>query len=180
MSGRLLWQIAATFASLSLVSIGGANAVVPEIHRQIVERQGWMNDATFTSLFAISQAAPGPNVLLVSLIGWHMAGFAGLMIATVAMVLPSSLLAFLAGRFVSQWHKTRWIKIAKAGLEPIALGLILASGVVMARAAEYHALSALITIATAAFVVFSRRNPLSALAVATVVGIIAARTGIPF
>jgi chromate transporter len=180
MSGRLLWQIAATFASLSLVSIGGANAVVPEIHRQIVECQGWMNDTTFTSLFAISQAAPGPNVLLVSLIGWHMAGFAGLVIATVAMVLPSSLLAFLAGRFVSQWHKTRWIKIAKAGLEPIALGLILASGVVMARAADHHALSALITIATAAFVVFSRRNPLSALAAATVIGIIAARTGIPF
>ena len=180
MSARLLWQIAATFASLSLVSIGGANAVVPEIHRQIVERQGWMNDTTFTSLFAISQAAPGPNVLLVSLIGWHMAGFAGLVIATVAMVMPSSLLAFLAGRFVSQWHETRWLKIAKAGLEPIALGLILASGVVMARAADHHALNAFITIATAAFVVFSKRNPLSALVAATVVGIIAARTGIPF
>jgi chromate transporter len=128
MNGKLLWQIAATFASLSLVSIGGANAVVPEIHHQIVERLGWMNDTAFTSFFAISQAAPGPNVLLVSLIGWHMAGFAGLAIATVAMILPSSLLAFIAGRFVSRWQSTRWIKIAKAGLEPIALGLILASG----------------------------------------------------
>jgi chromate transporter len=180
MNGRVLWQIAATFASLSLVSIGGANAVVPEIHRQIVERQGWMNDTTFANLFAISQAAPGPNVLLVSLIGWQMAGFAGLVIATVAMVLPSSLLAFVAGRFVSRWQKTRWVKIAKTGLEPIALGLILASGVVMARAADHHALSVFMTTATAAWVIFTRRNPLIALAAATVVGIVAARTGIPF
>jgi chromate transport protein ChrA len=57
------------------------------------------------------------------------------------MILPSSLLAFIAGRFVSRWQSSRWIKIAKAGLEPIALGLILASGVVMARAADHHALS---------------------------------------
>lgn len=180
MNGKLLWQIAATFASLSLVSIGGANAVVPEIHHQIVERLGWMNDSAFTSFFAISQAAPGPNVLLVSLIGWHIAGFAGLAIATLAMILPSSLLAFIAGRLVSRWQSKRWIKIAKAGLEPIALGLILASGVVMARAADHHALSVMITAGTAAFVVFSRRNPLWALAAAALVGIVASRMGIPF
>ncbi len=180
MNGKLLWQIATTFASLSLVSIGGANAVVPEVHRQIVERFGWMDDTTFASLFAISQAAPGPNVLLVSLIGWHIAGFAGLAIATLAMVIPSSILSFSVGRIVSKWESARWIKIAKAGLEPIALGLILASGVVTARAADHHAMSAVITIATAVFVIFSRRNPLWALAAATVVGVVAARIGVLF
>jgi hypothetical protein len=73
-----------------------------------------------TSFFAISQAAPGPNVLLVSLIGWHIAGFAGLAIATLAMIFPSSLLAFIAGRLVSWWQSTRWIKIAHRlwGTEP--------------------------------------------------------------
>ncbi|HXM71201.1 MAG TPA: chromate transporter, partial [Thermoanaerobaculia bacterium] len=87
-----LWQIAATFASLSLVAIGGANAIMPDIHHRIVDVLGWMNDTTFANLFAIAQTAPGPNVLIVSLIGWHVAGLAGLAVATLAMILPSSLL----------------------------------------------------------------------------------------
>ena len=85
MKGHLLGQIAITFATLSLLAVGGANAVVPDMHRQVVETLGWMDNATFANLFAIAQAAPGPNVLVVSLIGWHVAGFAGLLVATVGV-----------------------------------------------------------------------------------------------
>ena len=73
-TGWLLLQIARVFGIISLVSIGGANAVLPEIHRQVVDVQGWMNDATFAGIFAISHAAPGPNIIMVSLIGWQLAG----------------------------------------------------------------------------------------------------------
>ena len=73
----VLIELAAQFLVLSLLSIGGANAVLPEIHLRVVETEGWMTDADFAQLFALSQAAPGPNVLIVSLIGWKVAGVVG-------------------------------------------------------------------------------------------------------
>ena len=86
MSLGLLIQIARVFGVLSLVSIGGANAVLPEIRRQVVDVQGWMNDTSFSNLFAISHAAPGPNIIMVSLIA--ASGFAGLLVATLAIMVP--------------------------------------------------------------------------------------------
>ena len=171
MKPGILLQLATTFATLSVVSIGGANAALPEIHRRVVDVLHWMDDATFSKLFAISQAAPGPNVLIVSLIGWQMASVAGLLVATVAILLPSSLLAFVAGRVVARWASTRWLRLTRQGLVPVALGLILASGVITARAADRHWLDWVITAATAGFVLFTRRNPLWALGAGTLASI---------
>jgi chromate transporter len=174
----LLIQIARVFALLSLVSIGGANAVLPEIRRQIVDVQGWMNDAAFTNLFAISNAAPGPNIILVSLIGWQLAGLAGLLVATLAIMIPSCSLALLVSRAVQRWSDSRWIGLLKEGLVPVTLGLILASGVAMMRTADHDALTIIISLATAGFVVFSRRNPLWAIAAGTCASMAALRFGL--
>jgi chromate transporter len=168
---RLLWQIAGTFASLSLVAVGGANAVIPEIHRQVVEVHGWMSDMAFANLFAIAQAAPGPNVLVVSLIGWKVAGWAGLAVATAAMILPASLLAFAAGRLLTRFAGASWVQNVQSGLIPVAVGLILASGVVMGRAADHGPLTIAITAGTALFVFLSDHNPLWALGVGTLASI---------
>jgi chromate transporter len=178
MSLGLLIQIARVFGILSLVSIGGVNAVLPEIRRQIVDVQGWMNDAAFANLFAISHAAPGPNIIMVSLIGWQMAGLAGLLVATLAIMIPSCSLAFVAGRAVTRWSDRRWIKLLKEGLIPVALGLMLASGIAMMRTADQDVLTVAISLSTAAFVVFSRRNPLWAMAVGTGVSIAALHLGL--
>jgi chromate transporter len=172
MKDALLPQIALTFATLSLVAVGGANAVVPDIHRQVVETLGWMDDATFANLFAIAQAAPGPNVLVVSLIGWHMAGFSGLMVATLAMILPSSLLAFTTGRLLNRLSDAPWVVITKAGLVPLAIGLILSSGVVMGEASYRGWLTLLTTAAAAVFVLSSERNPLWALSGGAILGLL--------
>ena len=174
----LLIQIARVFAALSLVSIGGVNAVLPEIRRQVVDVQGWMNDAAFANLFAISHAAPGPNIIMVSLIGWQLAGLAGLLVATLAIMIPSCSLAFVAGRVVARWSDQRWIGLLKEGLIPLTLGLILASGIAMMRTADHEALTIAISLATAVFVVFSRRNPLWAIAAGTGVSIAAFRLGL--
>jgi chromate transporter len=177
MSFGLLIQIARVFGILSLVSIGGVNAVLPEIRRQVVDVQGWMNDAAFANLFAISHAAPGPNIIMVSLIGWQMAGLVGLLVATLAIMIPSCTLAFVAGRVVTRWSDQRWIKLLKEGLIPVALGLMLASGIAMMRTADADGLTVAISLATAAFVVFSRRNPLWAVAAGTCVSIAALHFG---
>jgi chromate transporter len=179
MTFALLVQIARVFALLSLVSIGGANAVLPEIRRQVVEVQGWMNDAAFANLFAIANAAPGPNIIIVSLIGWQLAGIAGLLVATLSIMIPSCSLAFIAGRVVGRWSDARWLKLAKEGVVPVALGLILASGVSMIRTADHDLLTISLSLATAAFVVCSRRNPLWALATATAAGAIAIHFDLP-
>lgn len=179
MKDNLLWQIALTFASLSVVAVGGAHAVIPDIHRQVVNVLGWMNDATFANLFALSQAAPGPNVLIVSLIGWHVSGLAGMLVATLAMLLPSSLLALGAGRLVNRLADTSWIGVAKQGLVPIAIGLILGGGVVMARAADHDLLTAGITVGAAFFVFFAEKNPVWALAAGTCISMLGVWSGLP-
>lgn len=178
MNVGLLLPIARVFAILSLVSIGGVNAVLPEIRRQVVDVQGWMNDAAFANLFAISHVAPGPNIIMVSLIGFQLAGLAGLLVATLAIMLPSCSLAFLAGRVVTRWSDQRWIRLLKEGLVPVALGLILASGISMMRTADQDPPAIAISLATTAFVVFSRRNPLWAIAVGTGVYVVALRLGL--
>jgi chromate transporter len=170
--------LAATFGLISLIAIGGANAVVPDIHRQVVEVHGWMDSAAFAQLFAIAQVAPGPNVLIVSLIGWKLAGWGGLAVATLAMLAPSSLIAFAAGRGLAARADAPWVKAAKTGLAPIAVGLIAASGLVMARAADSSFWLAGATAGAAAFVVFTRANPLTALAVAAVAAVVATRSGL--
>ncbi len=153
-------RLAVTFAILSLVSIGGANATLPEIHRQVVSVLGWMDDATFVNLFAISQVAPGPNILVVSLIGWHMAGLAGLVVATVAILMPSSALAFGVGRALARWDERVAVTTLKAGLVPVAVGLIMASGLVTARSSDHGVLAWLTTAAAAVVFVATKRNPL--------------------
>jgi chromate transporter len=95
--GAILITLAVQFAIMSMLALGGANAVVPEMHRQAVELRLWMSEREFADMFAISQAAPGPNVMLVTLIGYHVAGVAGALTTTLAMCGPTAVLAhFLA------------------------------------------------------------------------------------
>jgi len=91
---NVLATLALQFAVLSLLALGGANAVVPEIHRQAVEIGHWMSDRQFADFFAISQAAPGPNVMIVTLVGYHVAGLPGALVTTLAMCGPTAVLAF--------------------------------------------------------------------------------------
>ena len=104
----ILIEIAAQFLVLSLLSIGGANAVIPEIHLRAVEIEHWMTDADFAQLFALSQAAPGPNVLIVSLIGWKVAGVLGGVVAMLAMSGPSSLLTYGVAHAWERWRDAPW------------------------------------------------------------------------
>jgi chromate transporter len=169
----VLAELARTFATLSLVSIGGVNVLLPEIRRQVVDVHGWMTDSAFASTFAIANAAPGPNVIVVSLIGWQVAGWSGLVVATLAIMIPSCTLAFFAARVLARWSGSQPVAVIKGALVPLGLGLMLASGVSMVRTVDRDALTVTISVATAGFVVLSKRNPLWALAAGTCVNIAA-------
>ena len=164
--------LAADFAVLSLLSVGGASAVLPEMHRSLVEVHGWMTSREFSELFALAQASPGPNVLVVSLFGWHVAGFAGAMVATLAMVLPSSVLTYYADRFL--WRDAgaaAWREIIDNGLAPITIGLIAAGGVVLAGANAGHPPAMLLTIACALVVWRTKVHPLWLIAAGAIAGV---------
>ena len=164
MKSDVLLKLAIDFSLLSLVAVGGANAIVPEMHRQLVDVSHWMNDAEFVRLFAVGQVAPGPDIMVLSLVGWRMAGLSGMLVATLAALGPTCLLSWIMGRFVQRHGRAPWFDSVRRGLAPVAVGLILASGLVMARAADHTTLTVIATAATLVLAVASRINPLAALA----------------
>jgi len=125
-----------TFGLMSLFAVGGANAAIPEMHRIAVDVQHWMTDKQFTDVFAISQMSPGPNVLIVTLIGYSVAGVAGALAATLAMCVPTAVLAYYVSRLLARSCHSRWPAIIQAALVPLSIGLMGASGFVLALTSD--------------------------------------------
>lgn len=168
-----LGQLALVFAGLSLIAFGGANAVLPDMHRQVVEVHGWMSGAELARAFAVAQAAPGPNMLVVGLIGWQVAGPLGLVVATLAMCGPSCFIAWIVAGMRERVAGSRFVRAAQMGLVPIAIGLVLASGVVMARTVTVDGWDLLIFAAAGLVSTATALNPLWILATAAVIGLLA-------
>jgi chromate transporter len=160
---RRLVELVVMLAPLSLVSIGGANTILPEVHRQVVSVQGWMTDADFADLFALARAAPGPNVLLYSLVGWKVAGVLGALGATLALSGPSSLLAFASLRAWRRFYDAPWRRPVQAGVAPVAVGLMFASAYTLVGAADTTAFAYAITAVVAALTLWTRLHPLALL-----------------
>jgi len=163
--------LAGVFAILSLVAIGGINTVIPEIHRIAVDTQGWMTNGEFLNLYAISQAAPGPNLMVVTLIGWHVAGWLGAAVATLAVVVPSAALTYLVTLTWTRFREARWRKAVQAGMIPVTVGLIAAAAFIIASTVSGGNLRLVaVTVVTAAIVVLTKTHPLIPLAVAGALG----------
>src|SRR5258708_9547130 len=103
---------------MSLFAVGGANAAIPEMHRVAVDVQHWMTDKQFADIFAISQMSPGPNVLIVTLIGYSVAGVAGGLVATIAVCVPTSVLAFCVCRLLTRSSPPCWAPSIQSALVP--------------------------------------------------------------
>jgi chromate transporter len=165
-----LTTLALHFFVLSFLAIGGAVTVLPEVHRQAVEVSHWMTSREFTDLVAIAQAAPGPNVLFVTLIGQHVAGIGGALVATFFMCGPACTLAFFVARTFDKFKEKRWRKAIQAGLTPVSVGLIAATASIIARTADRNTATLVITGVTFALTYWTRISPLYALGAATAIG----------
>jgi chromate transporter len=159
------------FALLSLLAFGGANSVVPEMHRLAVDVHGWMSSPEFADLFAIAQAAPGPNMMIVTLVGLRAAGVPGAIVATAAMCLPSCLLTFAASRAMDRFAHSPWRAALQAGLAPVTVGLVLGTGWVLTRAADHSVAAYALTAGGAAWMLWARWNPMWLLALGAVLGL---------
>jgi chromate transporter len=151
----LVW----TFGLMSLFAVGGANAAIPEMHRIAVEVHHWLTDKQFADIYAISQLSPGPNVLIVTLIGYSVAGVAGALAATLAMCGPTAILAYYVSHFLKRSNQSRWPAIIQAALVPLSIGLMGASGLILAQAADQTWIAALMTAAAATLAFATRLNP---------------------
>lgn len=119
------------FLALSMLSIGGAVSVAPEMHRYLVDQRNWLTDSQFTGSVALAQAAPGPNVLFVPILGYQVAGLVGAAAATLGILLPSTALSLWAGRWGGKRRETPAVRAFTAGLAPISIGLIAATAWVL-------------------------------------------------
>jgi chromate transporter len=153
-------SLAWTFGLMSLFAVGGANAAIPEMHRIAVDVQHWMTDKQFADVYAISQLSPGPNVLIVTLIGYSVAGVAGALAATLAMCVPTAVLAYYVSRLLARSGRSRWPAIIQAALVPLSIGLMAASGLIVALASDRTVTAALVTAVAAVLTFATRLNPL--------------------
>jgi chromate transporter len=155
-----VWTLIWTFGLMSLFAVGGANAAIPEMHRIAVDVRHWMTDREFADIYAISQLSPGPNVLIVTLIGYTVAGLGGALAATLAMCVPTAALAYYVSRLLARSTGSRWPAIIQAALVPLSIGLMAASALIVAEAADRTSIAVVATLAAAVVAATTRLNPL--------------------
>ena len=160
MGAGALFTIALTFGWLSLFAVGGAAAAIPEIHRIAVDLNHWMTDPQFADAYAISQLSPGPNVLIVSLVGYQVAGIAGSLVAMVSMCAPTAALAYGVSRLLRRAGSSPWPALIQKALVPVSIGLMAASGLIVAVAADGSRAAAVLTLIAAVVAAITRVNPI--------------------
>ncbi len=156
--------LAGIFGQISIFAVGGTQPLLPEIQRQVVDVHHFMGRTEFAALFALAQAAPGPNMLVSTLIGWRVAGLPGAVAATGALIGPSSLLTYGAAGLWQRFRHAAWRRTVQAGLTPVTVGLLGAGAALLCASTTTGLLTAGITLATAAVLVFTRVHPLWLLA----------------
>ena len=169
---NILATLAIQFAVLSLLAVGGANAVVPELHRQAVDIRGWMSERQFADMFAIAQVTPGPNVILVTLIGFHVAGLSGALVATAAMCGPTCVVAYFVGSTWERFKDAPWRTAIQAGLVPVSIGLLGAGAILLAHVADHNWIAFGVTAATAVIAFRSGLSPLWMFGIGGLLGLV--------
>ena len=167
----ILAELALYFGLLSLIAFGGMPAVLPEMQRLVVDVNGWATPAEFIQLFAIAQAAPGPNVLIVSLVGWKVAGLAGALVALLAVCGPAAALSWWVCGLWERFKDSPWRLAIGRAITPLVVGLVLSSGFILATPSGSPDWRMwVIAGASAAATLASKVNPLWILAVCGAAG----------
>jgi chromate transporter len=150
MRESILLNLVIILAPLSIAAIGGATGIYAPLQHQVVELRGWLTPREFLDLFAIARMTPGPSSLLVTLIGWKVAGLIGAFVATLALYLPSSLLCYGVAHVWDRHRGKSWHTALEGGLAPVGAGLVFAGIWTLLRLSEAGPLSYAIVVAVAA------------------------------
>lgn len=168
----VLLSLALLFTELSLLAFGGGNTILPEMQRAVVQVHHWMSAQEFSALFALAQAAPGPNMMIVPLIGWQVAGWSGLLVSSLAKFGPSSVVTLIVMGGWKRYKDRLWRQVIQRGLVPVTVGLVVSSGLLIAKASA-TTLSLAGVIALCTLLALNKRiHPLWVLAVGAVLGMV--------
>lgn len=165
-----LLQLAGHFAVLSLLAVGGAITSASDMQRYLVVERGWIDPLQFNASIAIAQAAPGPNILFVALLGWSVAGPLGMLATMIGIMGPSSALTFMVGRLRHARQDALPVRAFSVGLAPLTIGLLIATGWVLSLPSLDHPFALLLVPATILFMLKTARSPLWMIAGGAVVG----------
>ncbi len=159
------------FLALWFVAVGGPSTILPGIHRYLVNVHHLLTSAQFAELYSLAQVAPGPNVMYVTLIGWHLAGWKGAAATTIPLLIPATTLTLFVGHMNERYPDARIFRAVRRGMTPITIGLMFASATILMRAVNHDWRGYAITLLTAAVVLRKSLNPLWLLAAGALAGI---------
>lgn len=159
-------------ALLSLMAVGGGVIMVaPEVQSYVVSTQHWLSNEQFAAAYAIAQAAPGPNLLFIALVGWLVAGWTGAVATTVSIILPSTLLTLALIRVRARQAGNALSKALQQAFTPISAGLLAATALIFARASNVDWRADALTLLAALIVLRTRLNPVLLIAVGAIAGV---------
>lgn len=159
------------FAMLSLLAVGGAITTAPDMQRFVVREHGWLSDAQFTGSVALAQAAPGPNVLFVAVIGFNIGGLAGVLATMLGTLLPSSVLAYGITRWGERHRESRLLRAFTTGMAPLTLGLLAATGWILLAPTHPGWVTGVLVAGTIVFMLRTPFSPLWPIAAGAVAGV---------
>lgn len=157
--------------ALWFVAVGGPSAILPDIHRYVVDAHQLLSNREFAEIYTLAQAAPGPNVMYTTLIGWHLAGLPGALATTIPLLVPAMTLTLVVGHVIERYPEAPILRAIRRGLTPITIGLMLSGATVLMRAVSHDWRGYLTTVLTAAIVLRLTCNPLWLLAAGAILGI---------
>jgi chromate transporter len=147
------------FGALSVMAVGGGTAVLPEMKALTVNGYHWLSAEQFGQVYSLGQLAPGPNMLMVSVIGYRVAGYAGAVAAIVGFFLPAGLIMFFCGRIWDRFADSPWKVAIQRGLAPLTIGLMLAGTWVLAKTVILGPMTAAIAVVVTAILLVKHINP---------------------
>jgi chromate transporter len=170
LTGSELLGLFGHFMVLSLLAIGGAFGAASDMQRYLVLERGWITDTGFTASIALAQAAPGPNILFVAVLGWNVAGLVGALTTMVGVMLPSTMVSLWASRWRMRHRETLGVRAFTVGMAPMTIGLLLATGWILTEPTRSHVGALLLIAATIALSLRTRLSPMWMVAGGAVVG----------
>ena len=173
-----LWTLFNHFVMLSLLAIGGAITTAPDMHRLMVTEHHWLTDAQFNASIAIAQAAPGPNVLFVAVLGWNAGGGWGALATMTGIVLPSTVLTLWATRWAAKRRTSIGVRAFISGMAPITLGLILATGWLLTAPTHGHVGGLVLVAATVLIMLNTKLSPMWLMAGGALAGAVGSVVGV--
>jgi chromate transporter len=158
------------FLALWFVAVGGPSTILPEIHRYVVEVNQLLTNAQFAEIYTLAQVAPGPNVMYVTLMGWHLAGWAGAAVTTIPLLVPATTLTLIVGHLNERYPNAPFARAVRRGLMPITIGLMFAGATILVRAVNHDWRGYSLTLLIVALVLRKSWNPLWLLAAGALAG----------